>query len=104
MEHPADFIEPGRPLRSIQDLRGEFFQSLTGQDDLLKIRAVWAAVSGQDSLRSWPARLEHGVLVVEASGSAAQDLRLKAGQICKTLAGLEIQVKKIVVEMDRKRG
>ena len=104
MEHPADFVEPGRPLRSIGDLRREFLQNLPGQDDLLRIRAMWSEISGQDAQRSWPVDLHHGVLIVEASGSAAQDIRLQANQVRKRLAGLNIQIKKILVEMERKRG
>lgn len=103
MEHPADFWEPGRPLKSIKDLRADFFDSLPGQDDLTKIRSMWREIFGPAAERSWPARLEQGVLLVESSGAAAQDLRLQANQIRSKLESAGIKVKKILVEMENKR-
>jgi hypothetical protein len=104
MDHPADFVEPSRPLRGIRELRYDFLQKLPAQDDLLRIRSVWSEISNLDPARSWPVSLEHGVLIVEAAGTAAQDLRLQASQVCKRLESLGIRVKKILVEMGRKRG
>jgi len=104
MDHPADFIEPNRPLKSMGDLRSAFLASLPGGDSLSHVRLVWSEVSGQKLERSWPVNLEHGVLVVEAAAGAAQDLRLQASQIRQKLETLGIPVKKIMVEMEKKRG
>lgn len=103
MEHPADFWEPGRSLKSIRDFRADFFESLPGQDELLRIRSLWRDLCGPAAERSWPSRLEQGVLIVESSGAAAQDLRMQANQIRGKLEDKGIKVKKILVEMESNR-
>lgn len=87
----------------MSDLRGSFMDSLSGSGELSRVRLLWSVASGQSVERSWPLSLEHGVLVVEATATAAQDLRLQTAQIRRKLEDLGVPIKKIMVEMEKKR-